>query len=72
MNKKQDTALSEAGTIIYTLEDLEKIFPFGKTKLLRLCQSKILPVVKVGKDYISSPVLIERWLTDNEGKELNY
>lgn len=57
-------------TIIYTLDDLEHIFPFGRSKLLKLCQSRALPVVKVGKDYISSPALINRWMLDNDGKEI--
>ena len=59
-------------TVVYTLEDLEKIFPFGKTKLLKLCKSGVLPVVKVGKDYISNPSLIDRWFKENEGKEIIY
>lgn len=57
-------------TVIYTLDDLEQIFPFGRSKLLKLCQSHALPVVKVGKNYISSPALIERWMLDNDGKEI--
>jgi len=40
---------------IYTLSQLEEIFPFGKSKLLALCKAGVLPVVKVGRDYISSP-----------------
>lgn len=56
--------------IIYTLNDLEKIFPFGRSKLLKLCQIHALPVIKVGKDYISSPELISRWLLENDGKEI--
>lgn len=57
---------------IYTLKDLEQIFPFGRSKLLKLCRAGVLPVVKVGKDYISSPAMIDRWLKENEGKELSY
>ena len=55
---------------IYTIKDLERIFPFGRTKILQLCQAGALPVVKVGKDYISSPQLIETWLQDNVGKTI--
>lgn len=58
--------------IIYTLEDLERIFPFGKSKLLKLCKAGVLPVVKVGKDYISNPSLIDRWMRENQGKEVLY
>lgn len=57
---------------ILTLTDLEKIFPFGKTKLLVLCKDGLLPVVKVGRDYISSPELINRWMLEHEGKEVVY
>jgi len=59
-------------TVIYTFNDLEKIFPFGKSKLLKLCKAGVLPVVKVGKDYISNPKLIDRWMQENEGKEILY
>ena len=59
-------------TVIYTLNDLEKIFPFGKSKLLKLCKAGALPVVKVGKDYISNPTMINRWMQENEGKENFY
>jgi len=57
-------------TVVYNMKDLEVIFPFGKSKLLKLCKSGVLPVVKVGKEYISSPALIDRWFKDNEGKEI--
>lgn len=58
--------------VIYTLADLEKIFPFGKSKLLALCKDGLLPVVKVGRDYISSPELISRWMLEHDGKEVLY
>jgi len=57
---------------VYTLKDLEQIFPFGRNKLLQLCQVGALPVVKVGKSYISSPALIEEWLYNNVGKKIKY
>ena len=59
-------------TKVYTLEDLQNIFPFGRSKLLELCQKGVLPVVKVGKQYISTPALIDRWFSDNEGKDIIY
>lgn len=57
---------------IYTLCELEKIFPFGKSKLLALCKAGALPVVKVGRDYISSPEMINRWMMEHDGKEVLY
>jgi len=42
--------------VIYTLDDLLIIFPFGKTKLLKLCKAGVMPVVKVGKAIRKSDV----------------
>lgn len=56
--------------VVYSYDDLKNIFPFGKTKLGELCRSGILPVVKVGRTYVSSPELIEEWLRENAGRDL--
>lgn len=56
--------------LVYSMKDLEEIFPFGKTKLLKLCQEGIIPVVKVGKSYISNKALLDKWFLENEGKEI--
>lgn len=70
MTRETDTCFSNEKIIVYTLEDLEQIFPFGKSKLLKLCKKGNFPVIKVGKDYISNPTLIKRWFIENEGKEI--
>jgi len=57
---------------IYTLKDMLRILPFGKTKLLSLCQKNIIPVTKIGKSYIITKTALEKWLRDNEGKEIIY
>lgn len=54
---------------VYTLSDLMRIFQFGRTKTLRLCKEGVLPVVKVGKSYISNQALIDRWMLEHEGGE---
>lgn len=55
---------------VYDFNDLLEILPFGKTRLLELCNAGVLPVVKVGRKYLSSPKLIEEWLSENAGKEV--
>lgn len=45
--------------------DLYEILPFKKTKILQLLRSGELPVVKVGKDYITTYELIEKWIKEN-------
>ena len=52
--------------------DLYEILPFRKTKILQLLRSGELPVVKVGKDYITTYELIEKWIKENVGGEIFY
>lgn len=59
-------------TRLYSFNDLLEIFPFKKTKLRQLLQAGVLPVVKVGKQYVTSKAAIERWVLENGGKEIIY
>ena len=52
--------------------DLYEILPFQKTKIQQLIRSGQLPVVKVGKDYITTYSLIEKWIAENIGKEIYF
>ena len=55
-----------------TKKDLLEMLPFGKMKLNELLIQGVLPVVKVGKDYITSDVQMLEWLKENEGKTIEY
>ena len=57
---------------VYSKADLLEIFPFGRTKLQQLLTAGVLPVVKVGKAYLTSDAQIQRWLLENTGKEIFY
>lgn len=57
---------------VFSKKDLLDIFPFRRTKLQQLLNAGALPVVKVGKTYLSSPQLINRWLLENQGKSVKY
>lgn len=54
----------------YSFSDLLEIFPFGKTKLRQLIKAGALPVIKVGKQYITSKEAIQRRTLENIGKEI--
>ena len=62
----------DANIRVYTKSDLLEIFPFGRTKLQQLLTAGVLPVVKVGKLYLTSEAQIQRWLLENTGKEIFY
>ena len=57
---------------IYDKDDLLKIFPFGKTKLNELLQANVLPVIKVGRDYITNQKMLDEWFKKFSGKEIKY
>lgn len=57
---------------VYSKNDLLKIFPFKRTKLQQLLNAGVLPVVKVGRSYLSSNEMIQRWLMENAGREIFY
>ena len=57
---------------VYSFKELSEIFPFGKSKIQKLCKAGVLPVVKVGRSYITSDELLKKWFEEHEGKEVLY
>ena len=57
---------------ILSQQDLYDVLPFGKTKVLQLIKSCELPLVKVGKDYITTFNLLEEWIKNHIGEEIYY
>lgn len=52
MSSKEASA--NRGTKFLTQADLYEILPFGKTKIKQLIKAGVLPLVKVGKQYVTS------------------
>jgi len=46
---------------IFTKKELLEIFPFGETKLNKLLNTGVLPVVKVGRDYTTNQERLNQW-----------
>lgn len=57
---------------ILSQQDLYDVLPFGKTKVLQLIKSGELPLVKIGKDYITTFNLLEEWIKNHIGEEIYY
>lgn len=51
-------------------KDLMELFGFGKTKMYQVLKSGVLPVVKIGGDYITTEQQIQEWLVRNQYKEI--
>lgn len=57
---------------IFTQDDLMQLFPFGKTKLNELLKAGVLPVVKVGRQYITNEKEMDAWFHEYRGLEVHY
>ena len=57
---------------ILSQEDLYEILPFGKTKIQQLIASKQLPLLKIGKDYVTTYNILEDWIREHIGDEIYY
>ena len=57
---------------ILSQQDLYDVLPFGKTKVFQLLKSGEIPLVKVGKDYITTFNLLEEWIKNHIGEEIYY
>lgn len=52
--------------------DLYDILPFKETKVKQLIKSGQLPLVKIGKDYITTFNILEDWIKSNIGEEVYF
>ena len=62
--------LEVLGNKILKQTDLYDILPFGKTKINQLIKSGELPLVKIGKDYITTFNILEEWIKNHIGEEI--
>lgn len=53
-------------------DDLYVVLPFGKTKIQQLIKSGELPLVKIGKDYVTTFNILEEWIKSHIGEEIYY
>lgn len=53
-------------------KDLPNILPFGRTKIQQLLNSGQLPMVKIGKDYVTTYGILEDWIREHIGSEIYY
>ena len=75
MKTDQDLALVERTDYrnkILSQKDLYEVLPFGKTKIQQLINSNQLPLLKIGKDYVTTYNILEDWIREHIGDEIYY
>lgn len=54
----------------YSVLEIANMLGIGKTKTAELLDSGILPVTKLGRQYFTSPDIIQEYLKKNIGKKI--
>ena len=75
MKTDRDLAVRESTDYrnkILSQKDLYKVLPFGKTKIQQLINSNQLPLLKIGKDYVTTYNILEDWIREHIGDEIYY
>ena len=75
MKIDQDLAIVERTDYrnkILSQKDLYDVLPFGKTKIQQLIASNQLPLLKIGKDYVTTYNILEDWIREHIGDEIYY
>lgn len=67
-----DLEVQERNKDIIGLKDIYEILPFGKKKILKLIQAGELPVLKIGRTYITTKEQLIKWIESHLGDELYY
>ena len=57
---------------ILSQKELYDVLPFGKTKIQQLIASNQLPLLKIGKDYVTTYNILEDWIREHIGDEIYY
>lgn len=67
-----DENLVKTERLFLSQKDMLQIFPIGKTTLQKLLNARALPVVKIGRKYITTQKELEAWFAKYKGKEIKY
>lgn len=67
--KAQEQKITEQE--ILTQQELYEYLPLGRTTVQKLLQQKILPAIKIGRNYLITKRKLLEWLDENAGNEFN-
>ena len=70
--EERKNCLEAYGMVVLKQTDLYNVLPFGKTKVNELLQSGKLPVLKLGRDWITTPDALSSWIEKNLGNEIYF
>ena len=77
LKERNEVGLDQQAQIDYrnkilSQKELYDVLPFGKTKIQQLIASNQLPLLKIGKDYVTTYNILEDWIREHIGEEIYY
>lgn len=64
--------LDTPGIVLYTVDDIQRIFQLGRTKAYQLLTSDGFPSIRLNKKLLVEKGKLEEWLHRNSGKTYTY
>ena len=56
---------------IFSQKDLYEYLPLSKKTIQKLLQQKIIPAIKIGRNYFITKQKLLSWIDENAGNEFN-
>lgn len=69
---KYDSDTCRAEIVMYTIDDLQRIFGIGRTKAYQLASSSGFPAIKLNKKILVPQKQLMDWINKNCGKKYKY
>ncbi len=59
-------------TVLYTVDDIQKIFKLGRTKAYQLMISEGFPSIRLNRRLYVQKEKLDAWISQNSGKQFLY
>lgn len=67
-----NSCIKENEMILYTVEDIQKIFRIGRSKAYQLLSMRGFPAIRLNRKVYVPKEKLEEWVGKNAGKQLYY
>ena len=68
----KNCSFDNTAPVMYTVDDIQRIFSIGRTKVYQLMCSSGFPAIRLNKKLLVSKEKLEEWIRKNSGKTYNY
>lgn len=68
----ENTCATDNEMILYTIEDIQRIFNLGRTRAYQLASMRGFPSIRLNRKIYVPKEKLENWVLKNAGKTINY